>query len=230
MKARIGLNGFIYFLSLCVVLIFHSYFLKVAEGRLDEVFEIFGMAFLLLGLLLRISSRGYKSEVSKGGNALVTGGPYALVRNPMYLGIFCSGFGVILLLFQWWAAGVFVVFMTVRYMTLIRKEEEVLCGKFGEAYREYMKRVPSLLPRAGVLLRTDIKDIFPLRMRWVKKEVVSVMVVLLAVVGIEYWESRRLNVTHLIRDDLLSLIVVGAVFAGVSFGLAYYYEKHTTHV
>lgn len=76
---------------------------------------------------------------------LVTGGPYALVRHPMYLGILLAGLGGILIYNTW--TWVFVALHFLGLTLRARREEQVLAQAFGEAWREYCQRVPAFLPR-----------------------------------------------------------------------------------
>jgi hydrogenase maturation factor HypF (carbamoyltransferase family) len=82
------------------------------EDILDDTMEIFGIALILLGQIFRVSGRGYKAEQSQQGQVLIEGGPYILVRNPMYLGILLIGLGIVLMLFNWWVICFFIIFFS----------------------------------------------------------------------------------------------------------------------
>ena len=80
------------------------------------------------------------------GHRLVTAGPYALVRHPIYTGMF----GMLLatgLAFAHWIA---VVPATVLYgagtIIRVRSEEKLLREAFGRAFEEYARRVPAVFP------------------------------------------------------------------------------------
>jgi protein-S-isoprenylcysteine O-methyltransferase Ste14 len=77
---------------------------------------------------------------------LVTGGPYAIVRHPIYLGAF-----VFLAALSLVAANLFILLSTLGLLTLlyasIDEEEAILIDKFGDEYGEYMKRIPRFIPR-----------------------------------------------------------------------------------
>jgi hypothetical protein len=76
---------------------------------------------------------------------LVTGGPYAYTRNPMYLGHLLFLAGLALTLRSELGAVIFlanVVFFHVR----VRRDEERLREFFGEAYAQYCARVKRWIP------------------------------------------------------------------------------------
>ncbi len=73
--------------------------------------------------------------------SLVTSGPFALSRNPMYLGLAL----VLAALVVWWGAPTALIgpVIFVAYVTVfqIAPEERVMREKFGGAYAAYCKRV-----------------------------------------------------------------------------------------
>jgi protein-S-isoprenylcysteine O-methyltransferase Ste14 len=73
--------------------------------------------------------------------AIVSDGPYALTRNPMYLGMVFIYIGIAFLIHSAWAVVLLplVVFGVDRLV--IAKEERYLRGKFGETYTSYCSRV-----------------------------------------------------------------------------------------
>ena len=81
------------------------------------------------------------------GHRLVTTGPYALVRHPMYLGGILSGLGAVLTYRTW--TMVLVLAQLPLYLVQARREDEALAQEFGEAWEAYRRRVPGWLPRSG---------------------------------------------------------------------------------
>jgi protein-S-isoprenylcysteine O-methyltransferase Ste14 len=76
---------------------------------------------------------------------LVTHGPFALVRHPLYLGLQMAAFGG-LLIFRTWA----LTFVALSFLALVlraRREEEALAAEFGEAWKAYTQHVPCWIPR-----------------------------------------------------------------------------------
>jgi protein-S-isoprenylcysteine O-methyltransferase Ste14 len=78
---------------------------------------------------------------------LVTTGPYSVVRNPIYLGLFGLMVGVGLALSQWWALAAAIVTFLIGNHIRIRAEESLLRSTFGTRFDEYAARVPAFLPR-----------------------------------------------------------------------------------
>jgi len=79
------------------------------------------------------------------GHQLITAGPYALVRHPMYLGVMLAAWGSLLLYRTWAVLGFSVIMLGLAVRA--RREERVLSDEFGEAWRAYSARVPAWLPQ-----------------------------------------------------------------------------------
>ena len=97
----------------------------------------------------------YRAREGGGGpgisvppDRIVEAGPYRLVRNPMYLGHLIFFAGLALVLGSWLAAAVFA-FHAFWFDRRVREDEARLSGLFGDAYREYCRRVKRWIP--GVL-------------------------------------------------------------------------------
>ena len=74
------------------------------------------------------------------------GGPYRFVRHPFYLANALIDAGVAVMS-GWWVIQVVLPFWWLAiYIPVMRKEEDYLTGAFGEAYAEYKKRIPRLIP------------------------------------------------------------------------------------
>jgi len=120
-----------------------------------KIIRLAGLAIFLLGALLVLWARwtlGRMYGVStssavrlKAGPQLVQHGPYALVRHPMYLGIWLLLLGPTLV-YRTWALLILFLLLLALYRRA-KREEEVLEAAFGEAWRSYAARVPMFLPR-----------------------------------------------------------------------------------
>jgi protein-S-isoprenylcysteine O-methyltransferase Ste14 len=87
----------------------------------------------------------YQARVIEG-HELVMQGPYSLVRNPIYLGMFGAIVGVGLAFSRWWTLSAAVVIFLVGNRIRIRAEEKVLRETFGGKFDEYARRVPAFFP------------------------------------------------------------------------------------
>lgn len=107
-----------------------------------------GMLFVLWGRLALgrnyFVSTGFGAQLF-AGHRLVTGGPFALVRHPMYTGIILAALGSLLIYATWTTLllACFSPFITAR----ARREEAALAAGFGAQWQEYCKRVPAFVPR-----------------------------------------------------------------------------------
>jgi len=129
---RLGKHRLIFGYTMCVVSLFFAQ---------QELF-LPGIGLAALGIALRIWSAGYIHK----NEQVTTGGPYALSRNPLYLGSFLFGLGGMLAIRVWWLLAVYVVGFFTFYYPTMRSEEAYLQGKFGDQFDAYRKRVPFFLP------------------------------------------------------------------------------------
>lgn len=77
----------------------------------------------------------------KPSTALVTSGPYALSRNPMYLGMAFLYAGLALALGVIWALAMLPVVLVAVDRLVIAREERYLEARFGSDYLGYKGRV-----------------------------------------------------------------------------------------
>jgi protein-S-isoprenylcysteine O-methyltransferase Ste14 len=189
MKKRIGIQGGIVFIAILMAILLSRFvFPRWHAKAFDKVLDMTGIVLILLGFLFRISARGYKEENSSQGKRLVIDGPYFLIRNPMYFGTLLIGVGVISVLFEWWTLPLFLFVFLLIYIPQIRKEENSLAARFGGEYRDYCRLVPKYFPKPSL---TTVRNCLLLRLSWVKKEWLSLILVILAVVVMETWEDVR---------------------------------------
>jgi protein-S-isoprenylcysteine O-methyltransferase Ste14 len=76
---------------------------------------------------------------------LVTSGPFAILRHPMYAGVLLAAVGAFLIFRTW----VMVLFTPMSLVVLARagREETLLAEEFGEIWQAYATKVPKWLPR-----------------------------------------------------------------------------------
>ncbi|HEY7346864.1 MAG TPA: isoprenylcysteine carboxylmethyltransferase family protein [Ktedonobacterales bacterium] len=98
----------------------------------------FALGFAALGFMrrARTSVNPYRPTT-----ALLTGGPYRLSRNPMYLAMAIQYVGLALLFDSLWAIVLLPLALVVVHFTVIQREERYLERKFGEEYLSYKATV-----------------------------------------------------------------------------------------
>ncbi len=102
---------------------------------------VLGVPIALAGLLLRAWAAGHLAK----NQSLATGGPYALTRNPLYLGTALAAAGLVLASRSLPLTALFAVVFVGVYLPVIELEEQHLRALFPD-YAAYAERVPKLLP------------------------------------------------------------------------------------
>ena len=133
-------------------------FLSPSLGPLDDRFvpavvEVgaAGWALTALGMLFSIWARVSLGRnwsgnvVLKQGHELVSTGPYAFVRHPIYTGLLVALTGTALYDGRWRALLGLVLF-AIGFWLKARSEEDLLEREFGEEYHSYRARTPMLIP------------------------------------------------------------------------------------
>ncbi|MCX6151470.1 MAG: isoprenylcysteine carboxylmethyltransferase family protein [Ignavibacteriales bacterium] len=117
---------------------------------------IFGFIIALAGEWMRLWGVSYagsetRTTGSVGGTYLVISGPFAHVRNPLYVGnmLMYLGMGVMSFAIFPYLQILALLFFYFQYRFIIKEEEEYLKKAFGKDYQEYFKNVPRFFPRAS---------------------------------------------------------------------------------
>jgi protein-S-isoprenylcysteine O-methyltransferase Ste14 len=216
MKKRLKTNGFLIFLAVIMVVSLPDIFLRRPNpGYPDMLVKTFGFAFILLGQIFRVCGRGYKSEHSQNGHSLIQGGPYAFVRNPMYLGILLIGLGVVLMLFSWWVVAVFLLIFIWRYILLMLSEEKKLLSMFPAEYKSYQKTVPRLIPAVSAVFTKDITEYLPLKLSWLKKEIGSMLAVTLVALVFTAWQDLQSKNIRICLQDAAGFLTIVTIIASL---------------
>lgn len=100
-----------------------------------------GLPISLLGLLLRAWSAGHLAK----NQQLATSGPFAYIRNPLYLGTLVVALGIVIAARNLWLAVIFSVVFLLVYLPAIELEEQHL-RKIFPTYTQYAERVHRFLP------------------------------------------------------------------------------------
>ena len=80
------------------------------------------------------------------GHKLITSGPYNVVRNPIYTGMFGMLLATGLAISHWIGLLIAIVVFTVGTAIRVRSEEKLLRETFGEEFEAYARKVPAVVP------------------------------------------------------------------------------------
>src|SRR5205807_3119832 len=80
------------------------------------------------------------------GHKLVTEGPYNIVRNPIYTGMFGMLLATGLAVSHWIGLAIAVVVFAIGTFIRVRSEEKLLREMFGQEFDEYAHDVPAVIP------------------------------------------------------------------------------------
>ena len=140
--------------------------------------SLIGLVFLILGEIIRLIGVAYAGEITRTtkrlrANFLVTNGPYAYVRNPIYLGniMIYIGYGIISLALFPYLQIVAISWFIFQYHVIIHLEEEFLEDKYGEAYLAYKNKVNRYLPKIKSYTSEFNRDVVPNYLEAIKSEV-----------------------------------------------------------
>lgn len=124
------------------------------QSNLTTTGLIVGLLIVALGEAVRLAGvrrAGGNTRTRKvGAKRLSTGGIYAHVRNPLYLGNLLIYVGFAIIAGGPWMvylAVIALIYFSIQYGFIIALEEDTLAELFGEEYRQYTENVPRLLPR-----------------------------------------------------------------------------------
>jgi protein-S-isoprenylcysteine O-methyltransferase Ste14 len=125
--------------------------LAVGDREFSWPLLIGAVALFALGEGLRIWAVSYAHRVTRTRSrrlaCLVTSGPFARVRNPIYLGNIANAVATALLFGRLdLAPWVFIVTLGY-YDVIVAFEEQLLQHRFGSEYDQYRRRVPRWRPR-----------------------------------------------------------------------------------
>jgi protein-S-isoprenylcysteine O-methyltransferase Ste14 len=110
-----------------------------------------GAAVTVSGLLFAVWARVHlgrnwsRSVTIKQDHELITTGPYAVVRHPIYTGILAGFFGMAIAISE--VRGVIVFFLILLVFWIkFRMEEKFMRSQFGEPYAAYIRKTSALVP------------------------------------------------------------------------------------
>ena len=116
-------------------------FLWLSKPSLPSL--VAGLPVSIVGLAIRGWAAGHLEK----NTILTDSGPYAWVRNPLYIGTLMVAAGLAIAARRWELGALFAAVFLLVYLPVVELEEQYLRELFP-AFPEYAARVPKLLPRA----------------------------------------------------------------------------------
>jgi protein-S-isoprenylcysteine O-methyltransferase Ste14 len=138
-----------------------------SRGPASPLWLIGGLLLCVLGQALRGWVLGQVPDGTSGqsekliAESMNTAGPYALTRNPLYLGNLGITLGLCLVAHDPVLLVLVAALFGVQYRAIIAAEEEFLRSRFGAEYDAYCARVPRFWPRREVA--PSLADLSPVK-------------------------------------------------------------------
>jgi protein-S-isoprenylcysteine O-methyltransferase Ste14 len=126
-------------------------FMQVGQTKSSGISWL-GLLIMLLSLVLRFWSMRvlgeYYTRTLRVTNtqAIVSQGPYRVIRHPGYLGTIFVWIGFALAVGNWIATIILAILLFGVYGYRIHSEEAMLIDRFGNEYQEYRKQTWRLIP------------------------------------------------------------------------------------
>jgi protein-S-isoprenylcysteine O-methyltransferase Ste14 len=105
-----------------------------------------GLPVSVAGLVLRGWAAGHLEK----NLFLTVSGPYARVRNPLYIGTLSAAAGFAISARRWELGLVFAAVFLLVYLPVVELEEQHLARLFPD-FKDYVGRVPRLTPRLAAI-------------------------------------------------------------------------------
>lgn len=104
-------------------------------------------SFVLYGWAQATLGRTWSPHLQmRDQHVLVTTGPYACMRHPIYAAYIAFMSGIMLVTANWFFVGLLLLSLVI-FALRIPKEEQMLLEAFEDQYRTYMQKTGSLFPK-----------------------------------------------------------------------------------
>ena len=145
---------------------------------------------------------------------LITAGPYAHVRHPLYVGTFLIGLGVCVTVQSVWAAVGALAFFVLLYGRKMREEETLIRDEWGAAYTAYQRAVPQWWPSLRPYAARDRALRWTWQGIWASKELKTLCWVFICFIALyfreESWHDQHLfSPEHWVKHAILLAVAVG---------------------
>jgi protein-S-isoprenylcysteine O-methyltransferase Ste14 len=149
----------------------------------DFIVWTLGIGIIIAGFLIRLWATKHIGRrmpwLKRKGKTLVKTGPYAIVRNPLYIGNIIIAMGLsILSELAWSIPFVFIYFFTLYHFVAVYEENKLL-DRWGDEYQVYMNEVPRWIPKFKNL-HLNQTDGFPWKTA-LRSEIPSLLVIIFGI-------------------------------------------------
>ena len=148
-KKSIGhLVAHIAYIGLYGVMIISTIFLYNSANLAKLVYA--GWIIMAFGIIFLLWSSKSREKGHAEGIGFVERGMYAFVRHPEFLGHILIISALVIISQRWFNFIVGAILIVLLCLAMIEEEKRNI-EKFGDAYRDYMKRVPRINLIAGII-------------------------------------------------------------------------------
>jgi protein-S-isoprenylcysteine O-methyltransferase Ste14 len=146
---------FVMFFVLMIILVLyaiHHPWIVALDFNLAAWLRWVGFAIGLLSIILTFWTeialgRQFSPQLQlRQQHQLITSGPYAYVRHPLYTALDAFGFSLALVSANWYFVAIFMLSL-VGLAFRVPKEERMMQEQFGEAYSAYSQKTGRFLPK-----------------------------------------------------------------------------------
>ncbi len=119
---------------------YHSLIIGFIVSVIGEAIRLWGVSW---------AGSETRTTGNVGGTFLIISGPFAFVRNPLYVGnmLIYLGLGIMSLALFPYLQIIAILFFIIQYSLIVSEEEEYLKKTYGEHYKKYFSSVPRFFPR-----------------------------------------------------------------------------------
>lgn len=129
------------------------------ETPVHETIEMFGVLLIFLGIVGRLWSTLYIG--GRKSSEVVTGGPYSITRNPLYVFSTIAAAGVGAQIGSFSGIILFALLCAGAFHIVILREERYLKEVLGAPYQAYLARVPRFFPNLSLYQEGDTGSFKP---------------------------------------------------------------------
>jgi protein-S-isoprenylcysteine O-methyltransferase Ste14 len=109
-----------------------------------------GIIIILVGAFIRLWATKHIGRrmpwMKKKGKELIKTGPYAIVRNPLYIGNIIIATGLSIFSELIWIVPLIILYLFILYHFVALSEEKKLLKRWGTEYSTYLSEVPRWIP------------------------------------------------------------------------------------